>query len=47
MYVRGIQKNCTDEPSSRAKIKTQTGRMDVWTQAGNWTVGLIGKLGLQ
>ena len=31
-HIRGIQKNGTDEPSSRAGVETQTWRMNVWTQ---------------
>ena len=31
-HIHVIQKNGTDEPSSRAGVETQTWRMNVWTQ---------------
>ena len=31
-YIGGIQKNGTDEPICKAGIKTQTQKMDMWTQ---------------
>ena len=31
-YIGGIQKNGTDEPICKARIKTQAQKMDMWTQ---------------
>ena len=43
MHIRGIQKNCTDEPISRTGIETQTQRTDLRTQWGQERMGQLKK----